>query len=115
MITAENIIKRVRRALHDDDSGAYRWPDDVLVDYINDAQYDLREKRPEFWLDSSSILIGIVLADPALLTKDLLLEDSLMRGVSAFVIYRALSEDDADTENLNRAAIYRAQYEEIMK
>jgi hypothetical protein len=118
-LTAQKIINRVRRDLHDSEGGEagelYRWPDANLVDYINDSQFDLREKMPEFWLDSAGVLQTLVVASTGDLDTDLLLPDKLIRSVSGFVSYKALSEDDADTENLNRAAVFRSQYEEITR
>ena len=115
MITPQKIINRVRRDLHDDSQSSQRWTNTVLVDYLNDAQNDLRDRRPEFWLDSDGALQDLVVASANSLGTDLLLPDKLIRGISGFVSYKCLSEDEADTENLNRALAQRQQYEEITR
>ncbi len=116
MITAQKIINLVRRSLHDDNSGSYRWADSVLINYINDALHDLYNRRPEFWLNNNTLVLQDLLeALEADMTVNLLVSDRTLQGISGFVIYRALSEDDADTENLNRAITYRSQYEELIR
>ncbi len=114
-LTATKIIRRVRRDLHDDSQSSQRWTDEFLVDYINDAQNDLRGRMPEYWLSSLGVLEDLVEANTLDLSTDLLLPDKLLRGVSSFVVYLCLSEDEADTENLNRAQAQRQQYEEITR
>ena len=116
MITAQKIIDRVRRTLHDTNSSAYRWPNSVLINYINDGLNDLYNRRPEFWLnDNTLVLQDLLEALETDMTVDLLVSGRTLQGLSGFVIYRALSEDDADTENLNRAVVYRSQYEELIR
>tara|TARA_R110002074_G_scaffold139781_3_gene285754 strand:- start:6768 stop:7103 length:336 start_codon:yes stop_codon:yes gene_type:complete len=105
-------IKEARRILHDTDS-PYRWPDSQLIGYLNQAQYDLRHKRLEFWLDSSGAFQDTVIAIN--LNTEILLEDRLSDKLASFIVFKALSEDDADTENLNRAAIHKALYEELTR
>ncbi len=111
-ITAQKIIDRVRLFLHDD-IAPFRWSDVVLTDYLNDGLYNLREHKPEYWLNSSYKLVDVALADSSSLNDDLLLEDKLLCGLSSYVCYKALSEDDADNENLNRSAMQYSKYKEL--
>ena len=115
-LAAQNIIDRTRRTLHDDNSSVYRWSDAILVNYINDALYDMYHRRPEFWLDNTTLKLNTFIeAVDTDLSIDLLIPSRSLQGVTGYVVYRALSEDDADTENLNRSVIYRNQYEELMR
>jgi hypothetical protein len=106
-------IKEARRILHDTESTGYRWSDAQLIKYLNEAQYDLRHKRPEFWLDSAGSLQDLVVV--VSLSTETLLEDRISDKLASFIVFKALSEDDADTENLNRANIHKSQYDELTR
>jgi len=114
-LTAQEVLLQARRDLRDEDSNNYRWPNTNLINYLNEAQYDLRRRRVEYWLDSNCSIQDIVNADEGNLSNNLLIDDKLKSHISSFVVFKALSEDDADTENLNRAISFRAQYEQIMR
>jgi hypothetical protein len=45
--TVQHVLNRVRRDLHDEDSGAYRWSDAELIDYVNDAIAEIIRLKPE--------------------------------------------------------------------
>lgn len=46
MATAQNIIDEVRRIIHDETSGSYRWSDAELIDYINAATRQIVQLVP---------------------------------------------------------------------
>lgn len=113
-LTATKIIDKARRDLKDL-IATFRWSDVILVTYINDAQYDLLRKRPEYWFDSNLDIQALVPADANSMGLDLLLPDSILENIAAFITSKALSEDDADNENLQRAQIFQSQYDEITR
>lgn len=110
---ASEVISEARRILHDQNE-TYRWPDSDLIKYLNQGQRDLYTKRPEFWMND---LGAINLLAPAIaLTTDLTISDDRVTShLANFVVYKALSEDNADTENFNRALAFKAQYDEILR
>lgn len=111
-LTAKKIIDKARRDLHDTEA-AFRWDDAILVTYINDAQYDLVNKRPEYWFDVNFDMQALIPAVENDLNVDLLLPDEILESMAAFITSKALSEDDADNENLQRAQIFSSVYQKI--
>ena len=111
-LTPQKIVNKARRDLHDE-IATFRWSDIVMVGYINDAQHDLRMKRPEYWMDSNLDTQALVEASASSMTADLLLPDEILENISAYVSSNCLSEDNSDTENLQRASNFLAKYQKI--
>lgn len=59
--------------------------------------------------------INLLVPATALTTDLTISDDRVTSHLANYVVYKALSEDNADTENFNRASVFRAQYEEILR
>jgi hypothetical protein len=113
-MNANDILTKARRTLNDDFAASYRWSDSDLIDYIDDMLRDLYKKRPEFWLTNTGVFGSLILVDSGDLTVILLDDDEILPQIAAFVSSAALSEDDSDKENLNRAQILMNKYNELI-
>ena len=110
---ASTIINGARQILHDTEADFYRWTDLTLFGYLNDAQRMVKQHRPEYWLAEDGGMNNLVLVTA--LNTNLNLANDLTETLTNYVIFKALSEDDADLENLNRAQIYKKMFDTSMR
>lgn len=102
--TAADIISKARAILND----TSRWSDSDLLVYVIDAHNHAIEKRPDFLLAGADTLLT---ETPPSATSSLLqVPDRYAPALADWVAYLALSEDNSDTENLQRAAMYRDRF-----
>lgn len=100
MASSTNVQNRARRILNDEESGAYRWHDDVLDDYIDQAVAETHRLRADAFLSSSGTV-----------TESITALDAGWEGpLAEFVAAKALSEDNADVADAGRAEGLLAAY-----
>jgi hypothetical protein len=113
LMTASDVITRVRRLLADEDGAAPRWSDPVLLAWTGEAQHEVFRRRPDVMLTTVGVLETPI--TPALLTDGLLLAPHWGSALADWVVWRALSEDSADTANANQARAAREAFEARIK
>lgn len=102
-LTAAVIIRAARDILKDTQAES-RWSDIVLIRYMNAGQRELFEARPYLLLKSDDTLDTIT--EPTALgsTVTSTLDNTWALPLASFTAAQALKEDDADTENAQRAS-----------
>jgi hypothetical protein len=63
--TYSQVIERARRILQDTDAANYRYPQQDLVDSVNDALLEVRRVRPDLFISSSFSVSDVELANIA--------------------------------------------------
>jgi hypothetical protein len=63
--TYADVITRARRILKDQDASSYRYPDQDLVDAVNDAVLEVRRIRPDLFIAAAFATTDVLLADIA--------------------------------------------------
>ena len=99
-MTANEVVTEARVDLAD--SGGVRWSNNTLVTYVSDGQLALMRKRPSLMLEAAGSLQTV--SDLAGINSVLKVDATWRAALVHYVVHRALLEDDADTENLERAA-----------
>lgn len=116
-MTAQDVIDSARIRLLDGNAGAYRWPDEELLQYVNDGQREMTQRRPEvngFYDDNSNTWQSRTVTDAASTSAILAVADRFRPALAGYVVYRALDRDNADQANMNRAQLAFAAYERLM-
>jgi hypothetical protein len=108
----EDILDRSRLALADPATGTPRWPDPTLIIYINDAVRATIQARPDLQLDSTDTLKNIT--DVASNADTIDLPDVFIEALADYVAFKALSEDEADKANADKAELRYAAYQKIL-
>lgn len=110
---ARDVIQIVRHQLTDLEAGNYRWPDSLLLAYLEAGQRLLLRARPELWLDDSGER-RTASAAVTVTGATLIVEEAWLQALTDYVVYRALIQDSSDTANMERAAIAKAQWEQAV-
>jgi hypothetical protein len=113
LMTASDVITRVRRLLADEDGASPRWSDPVLLAWTGEAQHEVCRRYPIVTLNAAGGTVEPV--SPAVLTDGLLLAPHWGSALADWVVWRALSEDSADTANAAQARAAREAFEARIK
>lgn len=105
-MTAQEVVTSARYLL-DDTTATYRWDNTRLLEYVNDGVRDLVRHRPDLLLDTDHTLKTV---SDKNLTDTLILGAGMRQALAYYTASRALSEDGADTSNLQRGELYHSSY-----
>ena len=117
MITCDTCLTRSRGLLNDEDAGAYRWSDEVLLVFLNASFDDFFARRPDLLVKPDGVNATEGEACFASLggTVDFLprkYADAIAYGCAA----RALEQDNSDTANQqNAVSFFQRAMQETMK
>jgi len=117
MITCEACLARARGILNDENAGAYRWSNEVLLVLMNSGLDDFFARRPDLLVKPDGMNAT---ADETCFTTDGGTVDFLPRKYTDAIAYgcaaRALEQDSNDTANQQNAALfYQRAAQEAMK
>jgi len=107
MIHCETCLARARGLLNDENAGAYRWGNEVLLGFMNSSLDDFFARRPDLLVkpDGSNATGGEMFFANDGGTVDFLPQkyaDAIAYGCAA----RALEQDNNDTANQQNAALF---------
>ena len=105
---ASDVIDRARLAINDQDEANYRWPNETMLIYLNDAIQDAASRRPELTLTEGGATVDFPTVME--LTDSIGLDAHLTPALADYVAHRALGSDDADTANATMAAEHFERY-----
>jgi len=99
-----DVTDHSRRLLNDEREGLYRWPQDTLIMYLNQAIERLYSVRPDLKLQSDDSID----TDDALTTgaETLLMPNKFLEPLALSVTACALREDGIDSANIAVAQGY---------
>jgi len=98
---ASDVITPARRILNDEDESNYRWSNTVLLRYLTWTYYAVCGLAPHLFLGDDGTTSSPAELDD--LDDPLVLDDDYVAPLSHQVAAQALSEDNDDTMNLQRA------------
>ena len=107
---ASQVISSVRFALND--ASATRWSDPALIAYLNDGYQETILMRPDFRLNVSGGLNTP--AQVVSLVSSLMLPDAYAGAMADYVIFRALSEDNSDGANPQKAQAHYQKFRTML-
>ena len=87
--TYQQVVTRARRILQDEDPANYRYPDDSLLDGVNDAMKEVRRIRPDLFLNT-----GFEVPVATDLAQNVLLEDQWFMALVYFTAGFQMLRDD---------------------
>jgi hypothetical protein len=102
---ASEVFGVVRRQLGDE-GGSPRWPDAVLVGYLNDAQGDVKRLRPDLLLGESGL---ITLGTIATVNTACTFGVEQREALACLVTSKALAEDGTDAGNVKLAGEFEGK------
>lgn len=105
-MTAQQVVTAARYLL-DDTETTYRWDNTRLLQYVNDGVFDLVRRKPELLLSGDHTLRVVTEKN---LSDTLIVGTGQRQALAYYTASRALSEDGADTTNLQRAELYFSSY-----
>ena len=117
MITCETCLARARGLLNDEDAGAYRWNDEMLLAFLNASLYDFFVRRSDLLVkpDGENATEGeacFASIDGMMNFLPQKYADAISYGCAA----RALELDSSDTANQQNAALFHQRaMQETMK
>ena len=117
MITCETCLSRSRGLLNDEDAGAHRWNDEMLLAFLNASLYDFFVRRSDLLVkpDGTNATDGEACFASLGGTVDFLPQkyaDAISYGCAA----RALELDNSDTANQqNAVSFFQRAMQEAMK
>lgn len=108
--TVQDVFDDVRRILNDQDDNPYRWPDSILLVYVNTGIRMIIGLRPDFLLSD----VGVVaeFSEITLATEEVPFTEDQRMVLIDYVCYRAFFEDSDDPNNSRRAQAHKKAYEE---
>jgi hypothetical protein len=106
-VKASAVISRARDLIGDPEV-PYRWSDQVLLDWIFDAEVELQSIRPDSTMSSSIIPVAITRKNT--LSQDLQTVDKFISCIVDFVCFRAMSRDAEHANNERLATSYYQQF-----
>ena len=107
MIACETCLARARGLLNDENAGAYRWSNEVLLAFLNASLDDFFVRRPDLLVKPVGVnaTTGETCFDTDGGAVDFLprkYADAIAYGCAA----RALEQDNSDTANQQNAALF---------
>lgn len=103
-MTKASVINAVRVKINDEDEE--RWDDDILEEYLDDAQQAAYRLAPHLFTADA----GTTAAPTSPVGSTTALGSAYRQALVDYVCSRALAVDNADTENVNLAKAYMNEF-----
>ncbi len=107
-MTAAGVINQVRYKLKDIVTGAYKWSDTELLDYVSDGQREIFKYQPESIISGTTITATFTLTDITATTDTLEIMDRYMPQMVDYVLSRALDKIDTSMAMIYNAKFYKS-------
>lgn len=112
-LTGAMVLAAVRRALMDPDG--VRWPDVVLVRYLNDGVRALKRRRPDAFLqsgDATGTVEELTVAAVVAQNRALAVGPEWRAALAAYVEWQCRLEDEDDPASLAKAQAAAERWKE---